>query len=320
LESAVSGIPADEYPKGDIMELKTNVRINIKTRIKCPRCLEKFDKPVEEETSIQCPYCGTKLKLSTESIDRAMREAEAKAAVALKGARVPVPQEYAGNSKLKNFTAPLNIVGIASTIWTFFFPIPYNIVIVACALVPVASILLMWFFKGLIDFETKRRRSEEPSMTLALVGPPTALTWRALNDFHILAFDRLWIPAIVVSVIFSVLLYVFSADIKRKPAYVLVTLIFGLMYGFGVITEANCLPDKSMPRVYTATVLGKRISYGSRSRSYYIKVTPWGPRTERHEISLRRTAFERINVNDQLNMSVKDGVLGIPWFIMQRRT
>jgi len=302
------------------MAFKTNVRVNIKTTIKCPRCMEKFDKPAGEDASIQCPYCAAQLKLSTESIDHAMREAEAKVAEALKSARVPVPHEDAGNSKLRALTAPLNIIGIVSTIWAIFFPVPYNIAIAVCALVPVASIFLMWFLKGLIGFETKKWRSEKPHLTFPLTGPSLALAFRALIDFHILAFDKVWVPAILVSLVFSMLLYAFSADVKKKPAYLLVTLIFGFTYGFGLIMEANCLLDKSVPAVYTARVLGKRTSYSSRSRSYYIKVTPWGSKAEENEISIRRTVFDRIKVNDELNMNVKEGMLGIPWFIMQKRT
>jgi hypothetical protein len=301
------------------MEIKTNVRITIKRMLKCPRCMEKFEKPEGEETSIQCPHCGTYVKISTETIDQAINQANAKVAEMLENTGVAMPEEYAGKSKLKSFTKPLNIAGVASGLWALFFPIPYNWAILACAVVPVAAILLMRFLKGLTYFETKRRISQEPSLTFALALPPTALLWRALNDFHILSFDKLWVPAIVVSVLFSALLYAYSADIRKKPVYVLVALIFGLMYGFGLITEANCLPDKSVPTIYTARVLGKRISYGSRSRSYYVKVTPWGPKTDEEEISLGRTAYERLNISDWLQMSVKQGVLGIPWFVMQKK-
>jgi hypothetical protein len=174
--------------------------------------------------------------------------------------------------------------------------------------------------QGLICIEPKKGRSEEPYVTFALMGPPAALAWRALNDFHIVAFDKVWLPAIVASLVFSALLFAFSADVKKKPAYLLVTLIFGFVYGFGVIMEANCLPDKSVPTVYTAKVVGKHTSYSSTRRSYYIKVTLWGPKTEEQEISIRRTAFDRIKVSDQLNINLKEGVLGIPWFIIQRRT
>jgi DNA-directed RNA polymerase subunit RPC12/RpoP len=130
------------------MEFKTNVSINIKTTIKCPKCMEKFEKPAREEASVQCPHCGAQLKLSTESIDRAMRETEAKVAETLRNARVPTPQESTGNAKVKTFTIPLNILGVVSTIWAFFVPIPYNAAIIACALVPVASILVTWFLRG----------------------------------------------------------------------------------------------------------------------------------------------------------------------------
>ena len=299
------------------MEFKTNVSFNITTSIRCPKCREKFDKPTGGDTSMRCPHCGTQLKLSKESIDDAMREADVKVAGTLGSMGVPLPQNYADIAKAKALTKSLNIIGVVATIWAFLFPLPYNMAVLACALVPVVSILVMASLKGRISFEMKKRKTEEPYLTFALAGPPAALAWRALNDFHILVFDKVWMPTIAVSLIFSVLIFFFSADLKRKPVYLLVTLIFGFIYGYGMVVEANCLPDKSVPRTYISKVLDKRTSYTSKSHSYYIKVAPWGPKTEGHEISIKKRGFDRIKVKDEIKINLKEGMLGIPWFIIQ---
>ncbi|MCX5898516.1 MAG: hypothetical protein NTY29_10020, partial [Proteobacteria bacterium] len=73
----------------------------------------------------------------------------------------------------------------------------------------------------------------------------------------------------------------------------------------------------SQPKTCTARVLDKRISSSSRSRSYYIKVTPWGPRVAAGEISIRKDLFDRISVKDEIAMRLKEGYLGIPWFFIQ---
>jgi hypothetical protein len=281
------------------MQFKTNVRVNIKTSITCPRCKEKFDKPADEDTSVRCLHCGAQLKLSKESIDDAMREAEAKVAGPLGSMDIPLPQDYAEIAKAKALTKPLNIAGVIAAIWAFLFPLPYNAAVLTCALVPVVSLLVMASLKGRITFETKKRKTEEPYLTFALAAPPVALVWRALNDFHILVFDSIWAPAMIVSLIFTALIFFFSADVKRKPVYILVILIFGFMYGYGMVVEANCLPDKSVPRTYTAKVLDKRTSYTSKSHSYYIKVTPWGPKTEEYEINIKKSGMPKENSADR---------------------
>jgi len=299
------------------MEFKTNISFNIKTSIRCPKCREKFDQPADDGISMRCTHCGAQLNISKESLNEAMREAASKVADTLESRGIPLPQDYADIAQAKALTKLLNILGIAATIWAFIFPLPYAIAISLCALVPIVSLLAMVSHKGRISFETKKKRTEQPYLTFALAGPPTALAWRALNDFHILLFDNVWMPAIAVSMLFSLLIFLFSADVKRKPLYLLVTLFFGFLYGYGVLIEANCLPDKSLPKTYTTRVLDKRTSYTSKSHSYYIKVAPWGPRTGEQEISIKKRGFDHIQVNDEIGIDLKDGTLNVAWFILQ---
>lgn len=299
------------------MEFKTNVSVNIKTSIRCPKCREKFEKTTGSESSVRCPHCGTQLRISSRSVDEALGEAEAKVAGTLGKMGLPLPQNFAEIAKARALAKPMNIIGVIATIWAILFPFPYKIAVLACTLIPLASMGLMGGLRGKISFETKKRRTEEPYLTFALAGPPLALAWRALNDFHILAFDNVWVPAAAVSLIFSAVIFFFSADVKRKPAYILVTLIFGFAYGYGIVAEANCLLDNSTPKTYTASVLGKRTSYTSKSHSYYIKITPWGPRAGENEISIKRSGFDRIKVNDRLSINVREGMLHVPWFTIQ---
>ena len=221
------------------MEFKTNIKVTVKTSIRCPRCKEKFDKPVGEVETRRCPHCGAQLQFSKEGFDNALREADAKVAGTLGSMGIPMPPEYAEIAKAKVVTKVLNIAGIMAVLWTFFLPLPYITAVVACALIPVVSLLAMAVFKERISFETGKKKTEAPYLTFALAAPPAALAWRALNDFHILAFDKVWLPSIALGIIFSVLISFFSADVKKKPLYILVALIFGFAYGYGVVIEAN---------------------------------------------------------------------------------
>ncbi len=302
------------------MEFKTDIKFNIKTRIMCPKCRETFDKPTGDDTTMRCPHCGTPLNIARGAINDAVRGAEAKVARTLGSIGVPLPQQYAAMAKAKSLTQTLNIIGVLAGLWALFFPFPYAVAITICALIPVVSILSMAYLKGHINLETKRWKSEEPHLAFALAVPPAVLAWRTLNDFHIFAFDNVWSPAVVVSVLFSVMIWLFSADIKRKPLYLLVTLVFGFMYGYGVVIEANCLTDSSLPKAYIAKVLDKRTSYTSESHSYYIKTTPWGSRIAPEEISIRKSGFERIKVKDEITIYMKEGSIGIPWFFIRLKT
>jgi hypothetical protein len=300
------------------MEIKTNIKFNIRMLIKCPKCGEKFDKPECDTFSLICPKCGSNLKIGGGAMDDAMKEAEAKAAGTLDGMGIPLPQQYADIAKAKKLTRPLNSIAVFATLWAVFFPVPYVAAVTACALIPVAAILVMAYLKGRINFETTRKKSETPYLTLALAAPPAAIALRALYDFHIADFDAVWLPVALVGALFSVLIFMYSADMRKKPLYLLVALIFGLMYAYGVVIEVNCLKDRSQPKTCTARVLDKCISSSSRSHTYYIKVTPWGARAAAEEISIAKSLFDRISVKDEIAIRLKEGYLGIPWFTLQR--
>jgi len=302
------------------MDIKTNFRFTIKTNIRCPRCNQIFEKLSCDLSSPRCPHCGAQLNVSSSSLSDAMREADAQVADKLGSLGVPLPEQYADLTQAKKLTRPFNILGVIVLLWTIFFPHPYLIAIGLSALVPIAALLVMASLKGTIAFETKDRKTADPYLTLALAGPPLGLAWRALNDFHIFAFENIWLPAAVISILFSAVIYLYSSDVKQKPAYLLVAVIFGFALGYGMVIEANCLTDRSQPVSFTATVLGKRTDTSGTSTSYYIKLSAWGPRNEDQEISIQGRAYDRIQVNDEVKIKLKEGMLGIPWFFLQLKS
>jgi len=251
------------------------------------------------------------------AIDSAREEAEEKSTKAIGNKSGPQPKKHTDISKAKSLTRQLNIIGGTVGVWALFLPFPYTLVITVCALIPAISIFSMEKFKGHINFETKEKKSKRPSLTFALAIPPAALAWRAVNDFHIFSFNNVWLPVLVVSITFSALIWMYSADMKKNPLYLLISLFIGLMYGYGLVIAMNCLTDRSMPEYYDAKVLDKRISSTSESNSYYIKVTPWGPRTTEEEISIKKKGYDRIRVNDKISIALKEGTLGIPWFLIR---
>jgi DNA-directed RNA polymerase subunit RPC12/RpoP len=298
------------------VKLKTTLHFGVRTRIRCPKCGEAFDKVSGNDTTLRCTRCGSQLNISREATGDGVSEPAAEVAAGLAGMGGMLPK-YASTANPNSLTRPLNIIGAVAAAWAISFPFPYAVVISVCAVIPAVAIVLMAYLKGRIDFETGKRKSDIPDLTFSIAAPPAALAFRALYDFRIFTFDAVWLPVSLVSVLFTLLIFTLSADVKRKPLHLLVTLLFGFMYAYGVVVEANCMNDRSRPRIYVAKVLDKRISYSSKSHSYYIRVGPWGPRTADGEISIRKSEFERIRVNDEITIGLKEGSLNIPWFFIQ---
>jgi hypothetical protein len=75
----------------------------------------------------------------------------------------------------------------------------------------------------------------------------------------------------------------------------------------------NCRFDSQEHETYTAAVLEKEISDG-KTTTYYLDLTPWGPRTEHEKVSVTHDAFRRANIGDTVEVYLYKGRLNAKWF------
>jgi len=210
----------------------------------------------------------------------------------------------------------VNIVGVLAGGWTLFLPRPYAYAIMASIIMPIIALVIMMNFRGLIRLNQKQG-SAFPYVTYAVFAPGLALALRAMLDFNIFDYSRIWIPAVVIGVAYVVIANVVSKEFGLKSAMdyftivVLTTITFA--YGYGAVVVVNCLFDKSVPQVFHAKVLDKRISSG-KTTSYYLELAPWGERDEADEVSVPEDVYDRANINNDVNIYFMEGRFGIPWF------
>src|SRR5690606_16900194 len=96
----------------------------------------------------------------------------------------------------------INIAGSTAGIWLLVYPKPYVPVCLAAMIVPIAALCVVYAFRGLIRFDEKKG-SAFPSIFLGLLIPCAALTVRALMDWNILEYPRLWASVSIPTVVFS---------------------------------------------------------------------------------------------------------------------
>jgi len=86
----------------------------------------------------------------------------------------------------------INIAGSTVGIWLLVYPTPYVPISLATMIVPLAALCSVYAFRGLIRFDDKKG-SAFPSIFLGFLMPCSALTVRALMDWNILEYQRLYI-------------------------------------------------------------------------------------------------------------------------------
>lgn len=230
--------------------------------------------------------------------DSSLGSSEAARAEALKRARV--------------WAKAVNIAGSAAMAYGLLWPRPYRLAVGLLLAWPLLSLLVMYFHRGLITFDQKKN-AVRPSVAIGFILPCLALAMRALLDWDILAWGGFWLPFACVSAATFALLLVSARDARTGWAAAILPLAFCCVYAYGTTLALNGLLDSSSPVACEATILAKRVSTG-RSTSYYLELSPWGPRAKSEEVSVSASQYREAAVGENVEVESRSGGLGIPWF------
>lgn len=224
-------------------------------------------------------------------------------------------------SNARKISKIINWLGGLSFAWTLFYPKPYDYAVLSAFIIPIVALIAVKLSRGLIRID-KKDGSAYPSTIFAFIFPSLGLMLRSFLDYDIFDYSNVWIKAVLVTAAFLFILLFNQKEItfKKKQDYLTVTslLMFLFAYGFGAVIYLNCNLDKSEPQHYTATILDKRISSGKYT-SYYLKLTAWGQQKEIDEVSVGKGLYNRVDIDNEINIYFRNGKLEIPWFIVTDR-
>jgi len=88
------------------------------------------------------------------------------------------------------------------------------------------------------------------------------------------------------------------------------------LYSYAGTYGVNCVYDNSEAKTYHARVIDKSIS-GSKRKTHYLKVEPWGNHYDAENISVPRSQYQLTNIGDTVSIDYKQGLLGIPWYYVK---
>jgi hypothetical protein len=246
--------------------------------------------------------------LDQEELDRSEREV----AEALYQDQMP-DERSAHITRLKQLAKWINGATIAVAIAAFALPDNHHLATATLIALPWVAVWLVARFQPLYRFGA-RRNDAHPDLTAPLIVPGLLLAARALTDAH--TFD--WSGPLMLA--FSGGLALSCAALRVDPWFrqqrwtAILTCIFLFAYGLGAGLEIDVLADSITPSVYRAQVLGKRVSRGSKSSTYYLRVGPWGPIAAADEISVPAARYATTRTGDTVCIYVGKGALRVPWY------
>lgn len=212
----------------------------------------------------------------------------------------------------RNKAKVLNSIAGIAAVWGFFYPRPYQVAMAVLGFVPLAAMALLATGGRLYQLRG-RRNDARADLSLAFFLPGLALGLRSLLDFNLVE----WMPIIKMmvagTVVLTILLVAASRGMSEKPWAIAP---FVLVYLFGAITQANTLLDHSKRQVFALRVLDKRVSHG-KSTSYYLRVEPWGPRSNENEVEVPSSMYQAVSVGQNACVLLWPGALHAPWYVVR---
>jgi hypothetical protein len=225
-------------------------------------------------------------------------------------------ERLASLERAKKLARVFNGVTWAAAGWGFFYPQPYALALLVLALLPWAAIILAAKGHGLYRLDG-RRNDVRPNLAAAMYLPGFVLLMRAVEDVGVLD----WKLALTYSVLATVI--VFLAATRGDPTLwerrSVAVGLFCLMgaYGYGTVTLGNSELDAAAGQNYRVQVLAMHYSRGSKSTSYYLKLAPWGPRTQPEDVSVSSALYGVTRPGSEVCVHQGPGALGIGWYVVR---
>ncbi|KAF2339222.1 hypothetical protein [Flavobacterium tistrianum] len=221
--------------------------------------------------------------------------------------------------KARLFAKVVNSITSIVCVWLFFYPKPYHYAIITCISLPIIGILSVKFWKGLIKIDSEKE-SAYPMVAFPIVFPGVILTLRVMLDFSIDDYSNIWIPAILIALVYAAIVISCSKQMSFNNAKgyfsILSYVVFGFIYGYSAVVALNCTFDESEPLLFDSHVISKEINGGRKTKSYDLKISPWGNKTEIEKVSVDRELYENVEAGNSVLVYQFKGRFDIPWVVV----
>lgn len=149
-------------------------------------------------------------------------------------------------------------------------------------------------------------------LEFAIMAPALALTLRCLSDFHFPNWAPLLIAGAVIGIVASVIMYIFSREVRENTSLIVVVLLLSMFVSCGIVGQLNHLADFSVDEPQTGTVIDTERDDGGRHADRYYCSVSLESGTEM-EIPISGSIYNKLQAGDMVTIFAGQGAFGIEY-------
>jgi hypothetical protein len=221
-------------------------------------------------------------------------------------------------ARVRALARGLNGAALAAMLWGTLYPQPYRLAVAMLMVLPFAALAALLRWPSLLRLDG-RRNDAHPQVAAAFWLPGCALGLRALLDYQPLTWTPLVAPIAVGAVLLAVAAVLADRSLRPRPGVWLALLLPTGFYAWGALAQLNALFDRSPPHMQETRVVEKHVDHG-RHTSYHLTLAAGWPDPAREtDARVSRARYHATAPGDAVTVTVRDGALGVAWFVVEPR-
>jgi len=186
-------------------------------------------------------------------------------------------------------------------------------------LLPLAGIVLLFLFKGLIRFYTESARSVYPAVFFGIMFSSGSLLIHSIKQYSLLWVQPIWMPATIIAAIITLVLYVKGRNPTAGSVngQLVLMLMAAFLLAVGITRQLNCTYDQAPAKTYRALIQDKYI-YKGKNTSYHLLLGAWGPQDSGTNAVISRHLYRQLAAGDSITVQLKPGLLQVPWYWVEK--
>ena len=213
----------------------------------------------------------------------------------------------------RGWNVRLMVAGIILCLWSFIWPHPYEVLYPLLILLPVLAIFMPLVFPGAVKFLLKLQTIYSTTIPI-YIFPSIGLLISSSIEWKIIDAKPFWPPFWILTILMLILLLLFSGNDQKNFKTYLTAFLICAAYSGGTIHSLNCLLDKSAGVNYPSKVVYKHSHTSRGGTSYYVALSPWGPRLDDQEMDVSREVYYSHPNGAPVTVNLKEGFFKIPWY------